>query len=548
MTETTVRADSSPSDTAPSDRFVVPWAPSLAGAVSAGVALSVGELISSLGGADHTLITSVGTSFIDRFAGILKGPAVAIFGTNDKPALIIGTVIIALALGALAGRQARTRPWLPPVLFGGFAVLGMVAGATDPLASTAFTLMAAPLAAAAGVVCLRALLGLAADPTSAGEAPPPRFEDPRNPASSRRAFFGWTGAAGAFAAVAAGGSRRIGPQVEVEAARQAISLPKPTAGGNITAGGTTTTLEPVVGPGGAVIEGLSPYLTPNDRFYKIDTSLISPRVDVSTWKLEITGLVDRPYSLSFDELVAMADTEETVTIACVSNEVGDTLVGNARWQGVPLRRVLERAGVKPEAGQIVGISVDGFTAGFPTEALDTDRIALVAVAMNGEPLPVDHGFPARLIIAGLYGYVSATKWLQEIRLTTWEGFDGYWMPRGWSKNGPVKTQSRIDVPRRSTPVKAGPTPIAGVAWAPTRAINKVEVQVDDGPWREAKLGDVVSGSTWRQWVAEWDASPGDHRLRVRATDGTGETQTENITAVAPDGATGWHTVNVRVDG
>ncbi len=373
MTETAVRADSSPGSSpgsgpgsSPGDTFVVPGAPSIAGAVSAGVALGVGELISSFGGADHTLITSVGTSFIDQFAGILKGPAVAIFGTNDKPALIIGTVLVALALGALAGRQARRRPWLPPVLFGGFALVGMIAGATDPLASTAFTVAAALLAAAAGLVCLHVLLGLARNTDSSNAAPPQRFEDPRNPASSRRAFFGWTGAAGAFATVAATGSRRLGSQVEVESARQAISLPKPTAGGNITAGGgTTTTLEPVVGPGGAVIEGLSPYITPNDRFYKIDTTLISPRVDVNTWKLEITGLVDRPYSLTFAELVAMADTEEIVTIACVSNDVGDTLVGNARWQGVPLRKVLERAGVKPEAGQIVGISVDGFTAGFP---------------------------------------------------------------------------------------------------------------------------------------------------------------------------------------
>ena len=235
-----------------------------------------------------------------------------------------------------------------------------------------------------------------------------------------------------------------------------------------------------------------------------------------------------------------------VTIACVSNDVGSDLVGNARWQGVPLRRLLERAGVQAGAGQVVGMSVDDFAAGFPIEALDGDRIALVAVGMNGEPLPVDHGFPARLVVAGLYGYVSATKWLSEIRLTTWEGFDGYWMPRGWSKLGPVKTQSRIDVPRPRSTIGPGPTPIAGVAWAPTKGIRRVEVQVDDGPWVDASLGDVVSDNTWCQWVTSWDATPGEHRIRVRATDGTGEVQTERQMPVVPDGATGWHTVKTTV--
>ena len=223
----------------------------------------------------------------------------------------------------------------------------------------------------------------------------------------------------------------------------------------------------------------------------------------------------------------MPQVQEAVTLSCVSNEVGGNLVGNAIWQGVPLRTLLDRAGVQTGATQIVGTSVDGFTAGFPTAALDDGRTALVAVGMNGEPLPAVHGFPARLVIAGLYGYVSATKWLSEIRLTTLEDFDGYWIPRGWSKEGPIKTQSRIDVPKSGANLSAGTMAIAGVAWAPgpNRGITKVEVQIDDGDWVEAKLGDVLSDETWREWMIEWDAVPGSHTAQVRATDGTGETQT-----------------------
>jgi hypothetical protein len=259
-------------------------------------------------------------------------------------------------------------------------------------------------------------------------------------------------------------------------------------------------------------------------------------------------MVDRPLTMGYDELVAMSTTEDVVTLQCVSNEVGGNLVGNAAWQGVPLATLLERAGVQDGATQIVGRSVDGFTAGFPTDVGLDGRTAMVVVGMNGEPLPASHGFPARLIIAGLYGYVSATKWLDEIVLTTWEDFDGYWVPRGWSKEGPIKTASRIDVPRSGATVAAGTQPIAGVAWAPTVGIERVEVQVDDDAWQEATLGDAASGNTWVQWYLEWPAEPGEHRLRVRATDATGATQTEERRPPAPDGSTGWHTRSVRVRG
>jgi hypothetical protein len=257
-------------------------------------------------------------------------------------------------------------------------------------------------------------------------------------------------------------------------------------------------------------------------------------------------LVDQPYALSFDELVDLATHEFDVTLSCVSNEVGGELVGNARWQGVPLADLLERAGIGAGATQIVGRSVDGWTAGFPTEVALDGRPALVAVGMNNEPLPISHGFPARLVIAGLYGYVSATKWLQEIELTTWEDFDGYWVPKGWSKEGPMKTSSRIDVPRRGTRIEPGRQPIAGVAWAGERGIGAVEVQLDEGDWLPARLGEELASTTWRQWVLEWDAEAGLHSIRVRAIDGSGETQTEAEAPPDPDGSTGWHLVRVEV--
>jgi DMSO/TMAO reductase YedYZ molybdopterin-dependent catalytic subunit len=303
---------------------------------------------------------------------------------------------------------------------------------------------------------------------------------------------------------------------------------------------------PVPAGGDLGIDGLSPYLTPNADFYRIDTALQVPQVDVADWRLSITGMVDRPLTFTFGDLLREDLVEADITLACVSNEVGGDLVGNARWLGVRLDRLLERAGVQDGATQLVGRAVDGFTVGFPTELARDGRDALVAIGMNGEPLPVEHGFPARLVVPGLYGYVSATKWLSEIELTTLDAFDAYWIPRGWAKEAPIKTQSRIDVPAPLSPVSPGRRAIAGVAWAQTRGIEAVEVQIDGGEWTPARLADDTGPDTWRQWVLDWDATPGQHTLRVRATDGTGELQTEERAEPIPDGASGWHAVQVRV--
>ncbi|MXY78897.1 MAG: molybdopterin-dependent oxidoreductase [Chloroflexi bacterium] len=300
------------------------------------------------------------------------------------------------------------------------------------------------------------------------------------------------------------------------------------------------------------VEGQSTLITPNETFYRIDTALSTPQVDVDTWELTIKGMVDEPYVLNFQQLLEMVEIDESATLACVSNRVGGPLVGNAIWLGVPLPKLLERAGVHEEADQVVGRSVDDFTVGFPTEVALDGRPSMVAIGMNGEPLPAEHGFPARLIIPGLYGYVSATKWLREIELTTFRDFDAYWIPRGWSRFGPIKTQSRIDVPRHRRSIAAGPTEIAGVAWGGIRSIDRVEVQVSpaDGPegeWREAQLGERLTQSSWRQWAIKWDAAPGSYRIAVRATDGNGATQTSSIRPSKPDGATGHHKIDVDVE-
>jgi DMSO/TMAO reductase YedYZ molybdopterin-dependent catalytic subunit len=294
------------------------------------------------------------------------------------------------------------------------------------------------------------------------------------------------------------------------------------------------------------VAGLTPLQTPVEDFYRIDTALTSPVVDADTWRLRISGMVEREVELTYDELMDLPQVEADITISCVSNEVGGDLVGTARWQGVRLADVLDLAGVDPAATQVIGRSVDGWTAGFPTEVAYDGRDALVAVGMQGVPLPIDHGFPARLVVPGLYGYVSATKWLAELELTTWEAADGYWIPRGWSKEGPIKVQSRIDVPASGADVPRGEVLVAGVAWAPHRGIRRVEVQVDDGPWREAELAEELSPDVWRQWRLRWDAPAGEHRLRVRATDGDGTTQRGTPVPPAPDGAEGWHTRVVRV--
>jgi DMSO/TMAO reductase YedYZ molybdopterin-dependent catalytic subunit len=509
-------------------------APALAGVGAVALGAGAGELIAGFIAPASSPFAAIGGGLIDVAPSWAKETAIALFGTADKVALLVGIGIVALVLAAAAGWvEARKPPW-GRVIAAAFGLVGAVVAATRPDASMAAWMPSA----AAGVVAVIALRFLvrrvprtapAASETAASDSDAPR--DPE-----RRSFFLWAGAAtatGVLLAVA-GSAVRAGSQV-VTAARDALRLPAPAVAA-------------VPVPSGAElgIEGLSPVVTPNADFYRIDTALVVPQVNTADWSLRIHGMVDEEVTVTWDELLALPLDESVTTLTCVSNEVGGDLIGNAVWLGYPLRELLARANPTVDADMVLSRSIDGFTASTPLEALTDDRNAILAVGMNGEPLPVEHGFPVRMVVPGLYGYVSATKWVTELEVTRFDRATSYWTDRGWGERGPVKLQSRIDVPRRSTSLSAGDTVIAGVAWQQHVGVSGVEVQVDDGPWQKAKLASPISDDTWVQWSLAWNADEGSHRIRCRATGAGGDVQTEREQGVLPDGATGWHTVEVTV--
>jgi DMSO/TMAO reductase YedYZ molybdopterin-dependent catalytic subunit len=521
----------------PGDAGGVPKrAASWAGAIGAASALAVAELWAGLTASVPPLTTSVGQLFIPFTPGWLKQVAIALFGTADKPVFVVGVVIVSLALGAWAGRRARTSFVAPLALFGGLGLFGGIASLDQPGASAGVVALSTLSAVVVGIATLSWLLRLArtgAEPADAAvEAATAGVTLGRRPLL----------VGGSFAVVGAASAALLGntlrrARIQSVISSTEITLP-PALAGAIDG-------VPALTPANSLaVDGITPLVVPNDDFYRIDTAIGTPLVDAATWSMTIGGMVDNPITFTYDDLLAEEVVERYVTLMCVSNEVGAGLVGNALWRGVLLGPLLERAGVQPGAGQVVGRSIDGWAGGFPLEAA-FDRDAMIAFAMNGEPLPAAHGFPARLVVPGVYGYVSATKWLAEIEITTWEGFDGYWVPRGWSKLGPVKTQSRIDVPRDGARLgTAGPTVIAGVAWAQTRGIQQVEVRHGETEWVQAELSAPLSKDTWVQWRATLDLPEGESFVAVRATDGDGVTQTEERSRVDPDGATGHHTVRV----
>ncbi|MEP7081767.1 MAG: molybdopterin-dependent oxidoreductase [Chloroflexota bacterium] len=503
-------------------------AAALAGVVSGASGLGVAELLAGLIPGAASPIIAVGDFVISLQPPGAKQFVVDLFGEADK--LVLNLVIAAVAMAAAGGLGvlARHRPDLARLGFVGFSLLVFGASLRDQLSEPIPTLFVGILALVVVLGTCGWLLRLAA---RAGR--PPLAE---MPVWERRRFLGTSLAVLGLAATSGVAGRILLDRGRLAATPQSGAIPSPA-----------TSAPPLPSGAELAIDGIAAVVTPNAEFYRIDTALLVPRPDIRTWRLRVTGMVDRPFELTYDELVAMPLHDQYVTIACVSNEVGGDLVGNALWRGVRLKDLLDRAGVQGDATQIVGRAVDGFTAGFPTVwALADDRDALVAVAMNGEPLPANHGYPARLIVPGLYGYVSATKWLAEIELTRLEDFDAYWVPLGWAKEAPILTQSRIDVPRDFARVSPGTVPVAGVAWAPDRGISAVEVQVDEGEWRPAELSAPISDATWVQFVHRWEATPGAHTVRVRATDGAGDVQTDQRTPPPPDGARGHHTIRVDV--
>ena len=515
----------------PSIDHVPGWAGAFAGLIGAAVALGVSELIAGLFAPSSSLIAAIGQTVIDLQPPGAKDFVVALFGTNDKFALELLVTGTALAIGALLGYIGRDRFAVAAGGFAAFAIVGFLAVARQPLGDPAIAALGAGVAVLAGVWVMNWLMETARRSEAIAATPGAGVPD----WTRRRLLL--TGSAIGVAALAGGLAGRFFAARSSVAPAEADSEIPPAS-----------ELAPAL-PSGAdlspQVAGLTPLIVPNDQFYQIDTALLTPIVDTASWQLRVHGMVDRETTLTWEELVQLPLFEQYVTIACVSNEVGGKLVGNAKWTGVRLREVLGMAGVQAGATQLVGRSVDGWTAGMPTAwVMDPAREPMVAVRMNDQPLPPNHGFPARLIVPGLYGYVSATKWLTELELTTLEAFDGYWVPLGWAKKAPILTQSRIDTPRSGS-VAAGQVPIAGIAWAPDRGISKVEVGID-GTWQEARLSTPISDATWVQWVLDWNATPGNHSIQVRATDGAGETQPEQRTPPAPDGARGWDAVDVSV--
>ncbi len=476
----------------------------------------------------------MGSTVVDATPTPVKEWAVSTFGTSDKPVLIASVSVVTLLVATLLGLLARRHRTTGLAVLGLLGFAAVLAAATRPTA-TVVDLVPGLATAVTGVLAaawLLALLdgwGAAATDPAAGAGPDAR---PRADGSSSRRHV-LAAAAGLGAVAATGGA--LGQALTRRGAAADIALPAPA-----------TPLPPLPAGLERQVPGISAFATPNDQFYRIDTALVVPRVDAGSWSLTVDGAVDHPFSIGYDELIAMPLVEADITLTCVSNEVGGPYISSARWLGVRTRDLLERAGVHGGVDQVLSRSTDGMTISTPVQALTDDRDALVAVAMNGEPLPAVHGFPARLVTPGLYGFVGATKWLSRMTATTYARQSAYWTDRGWAVEAPVRTESRIDTPRPLSTVGAGRVVIGGVAWAQHRGVEKVEVRVDDGPWQEARLGPDAGIDFWRQWYLPWDAPGGRHTLTVRATDDTGATQPEQRTEPFPSGATGWHNILVTV--
>jgi DMSO/TMAO reductase YedYZ molybdopterin-dependent catalytic subunit len=542
----------------------------LTGLITAAVALGVGQLVAGIISPDASPVVAVGEASIDLTPPPLKNFAISEFGSHDKTVLVAGILVLLAVFAAAFGVAAMRRLGYGLAGLAVFTGVGLIAALSRPTASASYAVPVLIGGAAAAFTMVRLVraahpggIPVARRPApAAAPAPdepaidtgPPQDTEPwaswvparRSTASApaappkapadRRQFLVTSSVAVAAAGASALVGRALAERASVSQARSTLRLPAPVA-----------ELPPLPNGVNLGIPGLSPFVTPNSSFYRVDTAIILPEVAPSTWQLRIHGMVTKEITLTFHDLLKLPLVEDWITLCCVSNPVGGPYIGNAKWLGTKLAPLLRSAGIQAGAEQLLCTSVDGFTSGTPIQTVMDGRDALLAVAMNGSPLPVAHGFPARLVVPGLYGYVSACKWITDIKVTTFAGEYAYWVTRGWSQRAPIKTESRIDVPSLSnTNLRAGPTRIAGVAWAQHKGIDAVHARVDRGPWREAKLSAVPGVDCWRQWAVDWDAAKGNHIIESRATDATGYTQTSVQAAPEPNGASGYPTITVSV--
>ena len=524
----------------------------LSGMVGAALALASGELVASLTNKTTSLVLAVGEFIVDVTPGDIVRTSIETLGNSQKIVLLSGITVISILFGGFLGLLSRKHSDLSYLLFILFGIFGGWTLNRDPLTSTTAALSLSATATLIGLSAFVFLNNILDQPMNTS------FEDPKNRYADRRQFLSWATGISVAAGAMTGTGRFLLKDDTIQNIRENIVLPDIEEKTGLLKSDTTTPDSP--SPATTTlpderdfftfsemneIEGISPYITSNKDFYRIDTALRVPTIEPADWSLTLNGLVENPYELSYDEILEMDLVKKDVTLTCVSNEIGGPLVGNAVWSGVPLSEIISKSKPLPEAQQVMCHSVDGFTAGFPIENIFDGRTALLAVGMNGRPLPVIHGFPARLVVAGLYGYVSAVKWIKRIEICTWDGNDGYWIPRGWSKKAPIKISSRIDVPRERR-INSGINAVAGVAWAPLSGVKTVEVSFDSGPWQECNLGVSLSGESWSQWAYKWDAKPGKYEIKVRAIDNNGVIQSSNLASPAPNGAEGYDQISVRV--
>lgn len=505
----------------------------LIGVLAAGVALAVGHLVAALVQPNASPYLAVGNTAIDFTPEPVKAFAIRTFGTYDKIALLVGMAVVIAVVAVLAGLVSRRSSRPGTVVIGLFGVVGVAAALWRPDLGVlgAVPSVVAAFGGAGAFFWLHRMASRAAAERHDDEAAAEAGEE--TPNRGRRGFLVSTAAVAAGAGVAGLGGQLLSGRGGVEASRAALApqrnarpAPKIPPGADFARVGTPT------------------FITANADFYRIDTALSVPQIRPEDWQLRVHGMVDRELTLTYDDLRSRNIIERAITMTCVSNEVGGPYISTANFVGVPIRDILAEAGVRTGAEQVFSTSEDGYTAGTPVEVLtDPNRDALLAIGMNGEPLPAQHGFPVRMVTPGLYGFVSATKWVVDLELTTFDK-QTYWEERGWAERAPIKTQSRIDRPSGFDELPAGRTTVAGIAWAQHTGIDRVEVRADGGSWQQAQLSTEVNTDTWRMWRVDLDLAPGGHTLECRATDRNGYTQTPERVGVIPDGATGWHSVFV----